>query len=100
MVSHAPVESVASNIFANVANSSIGIGFGDGFTHVGFMPGWLRGSWGYHSDDGKKFSESGSGEDYAETFGRGDVVGCGIDNGAIYFTKNGRHLGKVSVLMM
>jgi hypothetical protein len=60
------------------------------------MPGWLNGSFGYHGDDGKKFSESGVGEDYAETFGTGDVVGCGIDNGEIYFTKNGRNLAENS----
>jgi len=74
----------------------VGIGFGNSFTHVGNMPGWLNGSFGYHGDDGKKFSESGVGEDYAETFGTGDVVGCGIDNGEIYFTKNGRNLGENS----
>jgi hypothetical protein len=82
-------------ISANVPNRAVGIGLGGGFTDVEKMPGWMAGSWGYHSDDGRKFSGSGWGSTYAQTFGKDDVVGCGIHKGDIYFTKNGQHLGMI-----
>jgi Ran-binding protein 9/10 len=62
------------------------------------MPGWSRGSWAYHGDDGNIFAEMGTGSSYGPTYSTGDVVGCGIDlqSGTIFFTKNGEHLGKRS----
>jgi hypothetical protein len=38
------------------------------------------------------------GEPYAEPFTTGDIVGCGIHFGKqeIFFTKNGKHLGRIS----
>ena len=78
------------------AISYIGLGFSDGFAHVSDMPGWVFGSWGYHCDDGAKFS-GGESQEYAELFGAGDTVGCGISNGDIYFTKNGKHLGEFQI---
>lgn len=64
------------------------------------MPGWwsaLAPSWGYHGDDGNKFEHvniSGVGILYGETYGPGDVVGCGVDftTETIYYTKNGTRL--------
>jgi hypothetical protein len=35
---------------------------------------------GYHGDNGYKFSNGGEGDDYSETYGIGDTVGCGVDN--------------------
>jgi len=60
------------------------------------MPGWHFGSWGYHGDDGKVFSETGRGIRYGPTYETGDTVGCGGDMArkTIFFTKNGVHLGK------
>jgi len=50
-------------------------------------------SWGYHGDDGKKFSGS-TGADYGQTFGTGDTIGCRVRRmGDIIFTKNGVSLG-------
>lgn len=49
-----------------------------GFPLRGLMPGWDSHSVGYHSDDGHLFQGSGMGRRFASTFGRGDVVGCGI----------------------
>lgn len=43
------------------------------------MPGWERGSWGYHADDGRAFCEHGTGDAFGPTFSTGDVVGCGVD---------------------
>ena len=60
------------------------------------MPGWHHDSWGYHGDDGKRFSEAGPGVPYGPLYGTGDVVGCGVDfkSKIAFFTKNGEKLGK------
>ena len=62
------------------------------------MPGWDRASYGYHGDDGSLFHASGHPQrtSYGPTFGSGDTVGCGIDyhQGHVFFTHNGRYLGK------
>jgi hypothetical protein len=59
------------------------------------MPGWHAGSWGYHGDDGKKFNAQGIGKEFGPRYGRGDIVGCGVDMRAksAFFTKNGEYLG-------
>lgn len=64
------------------------------------MPGWWSAfapSWGYHGDDGRKFEYVDTKEEgvpYCETYGPGDIVGCGVDfmKGTIYYTKNGKSL--------
>ena len=56
------------------------------------QPGCKSGSYGYHGDDGKLFV-SGSGVPYGPKFFKGDVIGCGVEFGTLYFTKNGEHLG-------
>ncbi|KAL2026979.1 hypothetical protein VTO58DRAFT_111070 [Aureobasidium pullulans] len=71
----------------------IGIGLCREESRIVGMPGWDSGSWGYHGDDGKLFSQDDSSSvGVAETYGNGDVIGCGIsiDTSVIYFTKNGR----------
>ena len=42
------------------------------------MPGWDAHSFGWHSDDGRRYHHSPIGSDYGGSFGRGDVIGCGI----------------------
>lgn len=56
---------------------------------------WENNSYGYHGDDGKKYSGSGLGTHYGPTFTTGDVVGAGLhtETNEIFFTKNGEWLG-------
>jgi len=62
------------------------------FPSIGYQPGWLRNSYGYHSDDGNAFHIAG--KKYASKFGAGDTIGVGVDflNNHIFFTKNGQPL--------
>jgi hypothetical protein len=75
----------------------VGIGFcsGQAIIHMTF-PGWEEFTWGYHSDDGKVYTEGASGRKYGPKFGKGDIVGCGVDwkSEAYFFTLNGKFLGK------
>jgi len=75
--------------------SEFGIGVCEDVSPLAGMPGWRTKSWGYHSDDGKFYSESNRGTDYGETYMTGDVIGCGgdIQRKNLFFTKNGVHLG-------
>ena len=59
------------------------------------MHRWEEKSFGYHGDDGKKFSGLAAGSAYGPTFGLGDIVGAGLNliSGEIFFTKNGVWLG-------
>ena len=59
------------------------------------LPGWDS-NWGYHGDDGRSFTGTGWGARFGPTYGPGDTVGCGVDfrDGTVYYTVNGRYLGK------
>jgi hypothetical protein len=76
-------------------SSILGVGVCEESAPLTGMPGWRKGSWGYHSDDGNLFAESGSGIPYGPTYQTGDIVGCGgtMIRKTIFFTKNGLHLG-------
>jgi len=56
---------------------------GIGLSHVTWginrLPGWDKGSYGYHGDDGNAFCGSGQGQVYGPTFTTGDVIGCGLN---------------------
>ena len=64
------------------------------------MPGWRSAqapSWRYHRDNRKKFTYTqinSLGIRYGESYGLGDVVGCGVDftKEIINYTKNGTRL--------
>jgi len=72
---------------------------GIGLSHVTWginrLPGWDKGSYGYHGDDGNAFCGSGQGQVYGPTFTTGDVIGCGLNliEGSCFYTKNGHNLG-------
>lgn len=79
---------------------SFGIGFCGLSGGEKRMPGWFKGSWGYHGDDGKFFIESGSGATPSSDFGdsgrfkSGDVVGVcmNVNTGQGFCTRNGKKL--------
>jgi len=49
-------------------------------------------SWGYYSNDGKVYT-SGSGSAYGNSYAAGDVIGVAldVDNGKVWFSKNGTY---------
>jgi len=75
-------------------HGKIAVGFADKTFKLSRQPGWELHSYGYHGDDGQKFSGSGTGHPYATPYGAGDVVGAGIilSTQDIFFTKNGKLL--------
>jgi len=86
-----------SILSVDIENTVIGIGLTikDNDLYMK-MPGWTPNTYGYHSDNGQVYMESGSGTAYGPTFTAGDIIGCGIHvfNKTIFFTKNGKNLGK------
>ena len=79
-------------------NGAIGIGLTGKGSKLNRMPGWSKKTIGYHGDNGLVYSNSlktKKGEDYGPTFGKDDVIGCGIDfqSNTVFFTKNGRSFG-------
>ena len=90
----------------------------EGFMSVGYkvgkksqnrLVGWDKGTFGWHSDDGMCFEQSGSGSDFAAKWTSmfilfdvveklivgGDTIGVGVDftTGRAFFTKNGAFIG-------
>jgi len=73
----------------------IGLGFFSGYTFLDAISGWNVLSWGYHENNGKVYTKSGTGIIYGDIFGAGDVVGCYVNfDKGITFTKNGIFFGK------
>lgn len=62
------------------------------------FPGWDS-NWAYHGDDGARYTGTGWGVPFGPTYGEGDTVGCGVDfrDGTVYYTVNGRYLGKLAI---
>lgn len=79
---------------------NITVGLSDKSFLLNRQPGWEPNSFGYRGEDGKKFCGSSRGESYGKTFGRDDVIGCGIHflQQYVFFTKNGEFLGKAADL--
>jgi Ran-binding protein 9/10 len=74
----------------------VGVGLCEAGVSLNKMPGWSKGSFGYHGDDGCLFRETGkAGEKYSSKYGTGDTIGCCWDmvDDIVFFTRNGDALG-------
>lgn len=79
--------------------SEIAVGLCSRYTRLDSLPGWTSASWGYHGDDGHKYSKN-AGTPYSETFNTGDIIGCRVSlKNDVVFTKNGASLGKYRHLL-
>lgn len=78
----------------------MGIGLSTSQVNLNRLPGWDKGSYGYHGDDGHSFCSSGSGIVYGPTFTTGDYVGCCVNflENSCFYTRNGYNLGKDKLL--
>jgi hypothetical protein len=74
----------------------MGIGLSTSDVNLNRLPGWDKGSYGYHGDDGHSFCSSGSGIVYGPTFTTDDFVGCCVNflDNSCFYTRNGYNLGK------
>ncbi|KAF9454940.1 SPRY-domain-containing protein [Macrolepiota fuliginosa MF-IS2] len=77
--------------------SLISIGFCSRTVRFSRLPGWDPNSWGYYGDDGSAYEGGRPGASYAQAFGSGDIIGCGIDftTHKMFYTKNQIFLGYV-----
>lgn len=75
----------------------MGIGLSTKEVNLNRLPGWDKGSYGYHGDDGHSFCSSGSGVAYGPTFTTGDTVGCCVNfvENSCFYTRNGYNIGKI-----
>jgi hypothetical protein len=73
----------------------MGIGLSTSEVNLNRLPGWDKGSYGYHGDDGHSFCSSGSGIAYGPTFTTGDYVGCCVNflENSCFYTRNGCNIG-------
>ena len=80
----------------------VGIGVGPSDYALNRHPGWDMHSVGYHSDDGGLFHSFDyySRRNFGPTCAVGDVMGCGVvfedfaGHAMVWFTKNGRVVGR------
>ncbi|CAJ2502920.1 Uu.00g103140.m01.CDS01 [Anthostomella pinea] len=82
--------------------TTVCIGFLGKNVNLNRPPGWEPESWGYHGDDGDVYSGGNVGKRYKDTFGVGDVVGCGVNfrTGQVFFTKNGISQGMLPLITL
>jgi len=73
----------------------IGIGYCAKNVNLNRLPGWERGSYGYHGDDGNAFRGCGTGMNFGPSFSNPDIIGClyNLFDRSIAYTKNGKYLG-------
>ncbi|EQC36329.1 hypothetical protein SDRG_06434 [Saprolegnia diclina VS20] len=76
---------------------AIGLGTKD-FRVIGQQPGWDAHSVGYHSDDGRFFT-NGQAHPFASSFDVGDTLGCGLlrsaHSSSVFFARNGQRIGSI-----
>ncbi|XP_061909497.1 SPRY domain-containing protein 3 isoform X4 [Entelurus aequoreus] len=86
---------------------TIAVGLVHKFYRLDHQPGWLPYSVAYHADNGKLYNGNPVGQQFGPKCARGDRIGCGIypktiEAGfkTVFFTKNGKEVGSVDVLVM
>ena len=88
-----PIFYFEANIINDGEESDLLIGIGEkDITEKSIQLGLTTHSYGYHSK-GKSYNNKKSNK-YAETYKKGDIIGCGVDfiNQSIFYTKNGKFL--------
>jgi ankyrin repeat protein len=90
------------------AKGAVGIGLAREDYPLDCEPGWLHGSVGFLSDDGKLFTGDGIGRAFSHSSVQGDVVGCGIDfkqseitnnTVTVFYTRNWSKIGQTKIVM-
>lgn len=81
---------------ANSVSAAIAIGFSTRTATLSRPVGWEPESYAYHGDDGRAFSGHNVGKSYSSQYNKGDIVGAGINfkTNTVFFTRNGKYLGK------
>ncbi|EKX73842.1 hypothetical protein BEWA_038800 [Theileria equi strain WA] len=76
------------------------VGFSHSNYHLNKHPGSEPNSFGYKSEDGTRMNGGSKTETYGSTYGKGDVIGCGIDyiKQCYFCTKNGTLIGEAGSL--
>lgn len=82
-------------IISKGRDGHMGIGLSTGEINLNRLPGWDKGSHGYHGDDGHSFCSSGAAIAYGSTFTAGDFVGCCVNfiENSCFYTLNGYNIG-------
>ncbi|GIX62764.1 SPRY domain-containing protein [Babesia caballi] len=89
-----------AEILNSEKQSKIVVGFSGANYHLNRYPGVDGRSVGYRSENGHCSNGSGKWEPYGAPYGKGDVVGCGINylEQCYFFTKNGKYQGEFGKL--
>ncbi|UKJ88183.1 hypothetical protein MACJ_000627 [Theileria orientalis] len=76
------------------------VGFSYNNFHLNRHPGSEPNSLGYKSEDGYCMNGTSKSDNYGPSYGKGDVIGCGINylKQNYFFTKNGSFLGNAGSL--
>lgn len=87
-------------ILSSDSQPKIVVGFSHSNYHLNKHPGSEPNSFGYKSEDGTRMNGGSKTESYGSSYGKGDVIGCGIDyiKQSYFCTKNGSLIGEAGQL--
>jgi len=87
------IKSARTSLVHNLYQVAVGVA-PDTISLKGWPGNWseLADAYAYHGDDGK-FHHQRTSNTYGPSLKVDDVVGCGIENGSLFYTLNGNHLG-------
>ncbi|PKK47724.1 hypothetical protein CI102_7111 [Trichoderma harzianum] len=78
-------------------DETVGVGFDTDEIELDYdVLGWVKGSWGFHGQNGYVYQGSRRGRPYAKPYSSGSTIGCGVDfnNRSIFFTVDGEFKGR------